>query len=760
VTLQVPQKFTIQRISFNNGVGSAYTGVDTAYWTMTTKPALDCLYYPHFVADWVDVQGNTLVDFTVVTGEDGVQYLFNRMTLELEETVYSSIHNYQFNRTVVYEMPFAIELQDTIELEVDMSMIIPTVSPTVNPSGAPTVTPSSSPSTSPSGAPTLKAMDHLFTRYALYAPDVNGNSLVDINFTSIVRLPWTVQDQEFYIIDDEDDAMVDGSEVFTLIDDCYSAFKYEAVDGLCADENFRYPPSVYADNGVNADLCKHICDQTDACEAYDTSSTFDKCSIVGAEIDQSFATSLASYLSAGESWTYIGTTGGSPTQGRPIPGAAPGTNTCFIKQTAAWQTELCHGVNGQPPHPQDVPECYCYQEWNLKYISGNVCDVSGWWTLGMTIESSETGNNLLYETRVWVGLTSACAEVIGSSEICYDEAPCSVSGYDEEARITPMSKFYVTEQAYFQMTVGANAPIANIEVLDMKLRQQNGGDEVTVPSSDYRTDNVVSSQVDGFENRFTATVDLTVDVNDPTFKGTIAGVASWLTVTAGITYEDGVTRRRQLSVYSPEGDEPSVDLEIQILVYPKRCLEPEGNLGSHLVRTCPQGKTIRVCRANGWETLVSECPDEESNETTPEDTSSNSETTAGGDDAVKNTQQSDSQSTVIIENSSDNDAASLWKLLTVVAAACALLVVCILWYCKQKEHEEEERKIVQKTIQVQEDSEWDTENSITDTSYYQDKANQEFAMKMAYEQIFQQYATYNGETYAPSTSGIGEESDV
>lgn len=694
------------------------------------------------------------------------------MTLELEETVYSDIHNYEFNRKVIYEIPFAIELQSLIELEVDMSMIIPTVSPTVSPSGQPSVAPTSNPSTSPSGAPTQKAMDHLFTRYALYAPDINGNSLVDINFTTIVRLPWKVQDQEFYIIDDEDDAMVDDSQVFTLLEDCYSAFKYEVFDGLCVDQNFRYPPSVYADIEGDPDLCKHICDQTDECEAYDVSGlrkgTFEKCSIIGVNIDQTFTTSLASYLQAGETWTFIGTTGGSPTQGRVLPGS---TNFCYVKQTAAWQTDLCANVDGVPPHPESVPEeCYCYQDWNLQYTSGNVCDVSGWWTLGMTIESGETGNNLFYETRVWVGLTSACATVIGSSEICFDDAPCSISGFDEPARVTPMSKFYVEEQAYFAVTVGANAPISNIEILEMKVQQQNVLSEIVVPASDYRIDNVVASQVSGFDNRqlmrFTATADLTVDVNEPTFTGTIAGVASVLTVTAGITYEDGVTRRRQLTVYAPEGDEPSVDLEIQILVYPKRCLEPEGNLGSHLVRTCAHGKTIRVCRASGWETLVEECPDEEADSTTSRVTTDDQNDTQD----VTNTQQDSSsddltngsEEYVTIKKSSDNNTASLWKLLTVIAAGVVLLVVCGIWYGKLKEDEEVQKKIVQRSIEAQyEDSEYDTTDySVTDTSYYQqDKANQEIAMKMAYEEIFQQFAQVEGESYAPSVSHW-EQSDV
>merc|ERR1719336_425461 len=126
---------------------------------------------------------------------------------------------------------------------------------------------------------------------------------------------------------------------------------------------------------------------------------------------------------------------------------------------------------------------------------------------------------------------------------------------------------------------------------------------------------------------------------------------------------------------------------------------------------------------------------------------------------VTYTQQGNSQSTVIIENSSDNDTASLWKLLTVVAAGVVLLVVCVLWYCKQMEQEEEEKRIVQKTIEVQEESEWDnTDYSVTDTSYYQDKANQDFAMKLAYEEIFHQYTTH-GDDYVPSVSGV-EESDV
>jgi len=766
LTLQVPEKYTIEAISFlGGGQESRYEGKDTSYWTMTTKTGFDCLYYPQFVADWPTVQGTSgrraladpLADFDVVT-ENGVQYLFSRMTLYLEETVVSDQHNYQFNRTVIYEIPFAIELQSQIELSVEWQMIIPTVSPSTSPSGAPSVIPTSSPSTSPSGAPTLKAMDHLFTRYAIYSPDVNGQSLVDINFTTIVRLPWTVQDQEFYIIDDEDDTIVEDTEVFTLMEDCYSAFRYETAEGRCVDVNFRYPPSVYASlQNADANLCKTICDQTDACQAYEVSEFFDACSIIGETIDQSFVSKLASYLADDEVWYFIGTTGGAPTQVRPIPGLR---SYCNIKQTAAWQTDFCANVDGRPPHPDDVPECYCIQDWNLQYLSSNVCGVSGWWTLGMTIESSETGNNLFYETNVWVGLASACAKVIGSSEVCYDEAPCSITGWDEPERVTPMSKFYVEEQAYFKITVGTNAPIANVDIVEMSVQQQNTWESVAVPASDYSTSNLVSAQVDGFDNRFSATVDLTVDINEPTFTGTIAGVASMLYITVGITYVDGVTERRQLSVYAPEGDEPSVDLELQILVYPKRCQDPWGNLGSHLVRTCAQGKTIKVCKPFGWETLASDCPEEEATQdqatSGPNDQSTSTPET---DEDITYTQQGNSQSTVIIENSSDNDTASLWKLLTVVAAGVVLLVVCLLWYCKQKEQEEAEKRIVQKTIEAQEESEWDnTDYSVTDTSYYQDKANQDFAMKMAYEEIFQQYTTH-GDNYVPSVSGV-DQSDV
>jgi len=773
LTLQIPAKYTIIQISFDGGASSGrYTGSDNLYWTMTNKEGLDCLSYPKFVASWNAVvapptpgrrnlQSDSLIDFRVVT-EDDKQYLFNRMTLELEENVYSDIHNVEFNRKVIYEMPFAIELQSLIELEVDMTMIIPTGSPTVGPSGQPSVTPSSAPSTSPSGAPTLKAMDHLFTRHAVYAPDINGNSLVDINFTTIVRLPWTVQDQEFYIIDDEDDAMVDDSQVFTLLEDCYSAFQYTTFEGVCVDKDWRYPPYVYASiQNPNADLCKTICDQTDACEAYDVSANFDKCSIIGVNIDSSFATSLQPYLEVGESWIFVATTGGSPTQGRII-----GSQFfCNIKQTAAWQTDLCASVDSVPPHPEDVPECYCYQEWNLKYTSGNVCDVSGWWTLGMTIESSETGNNLFYETRVWVGLTSGCAAVIGSSEICPDEAPCSISGLDDDSQSTSNLKFYTEEQAHFKVTVGGNAPIANIEISEMKLQQQDVSSEVTVPSTDYRIDNVVSSQISGFDNRFTTTADLTLDVNEPTFTGSIAGVASVLTVTAGITYVDGVTRRRQLSIYAPEGDKPSVDLEIQILVYPKRCLEPAGNLGSHLVRTCAHGKTIRVCRASGWETLVEECPDEEADSTsevTTDDQNDTQDVTNTQQDSSSDDLTNGSEEYVTIKKSSDNNTASLWKLLTVIAAGVVLLVVCGIWYGKLKEDEDVQKKIVQRSIEAQyEDSEYDTTDySVTDTSHYQqDKANQEIAMKMAYEEIFQQFAHGEGESYAPSVSQW-EQSDV
>jgi len=772
LTLKVPQKYKIDGISFAGGNKiSRYDGEDTAYWTMTTKTDFDCLRFPKFVATWSDVQTTPLADFKVVTydsgsrrelqnvgARDGVQYLFSTMTLNLEEEVTSDQHNYVFNRTVVYEIPFAIELQSQIELEVDFQMIIPTVSPSTSPSGAPSVNPTNCPSTSPSGAPTLKAMDHLFTRYAIYSPDALRNSLVDINFTTIVRLPWTVQDQEFYIINDEDDTMVDDSEVFKLMDDCYSAFRYETVEGRCVDVNWRYPPSVYVDIPADPTLCKTICDQTDACQAYEVDDSFESCSIVGVDIDQTFTTSLDKYLPDGESFTYVYSPGGAPVKGRQIFGI---DFSCNIKQTAAWQTDFCANVDGKPPHPDNVPECYCYQDWNLQYLSANVCGVSGWWTLGMTIESFETGNNLFYETDVWVGLASACAQVIGSTEVCFDEAPCSITGWDEPERTTPMSKFYVEEQAYFQITVGASAPIANVEVLEISLQQQNTWESVEVPSADYATSNLVSAPVDGFDNRFSATVDLTVDVNAPTFSGSIAGIASTIYVTAGITYEDGVTERRELSVYAPEGDEPSVDLELQILVYPKRCQYPAGNLGSHLVRTCAQGKTIRVCRPFGWETLVSECPEEEDIEDQPTSGTNNPSTSKPPqtEDDVTYTQQGNSQSTVIIENSSDNDTASLWKLLTVVAAGVVLLVVCVLWYCKQMEQEEEEKRIVQKTIEVQEESEWDnTDYSVTDTSYYQDKANQDFAMKLAYEEIFQQYTTH-GDDYVPSVSGV-EESDV
>lgn len=763
ITLQVPIKYDILNIQFNGGIlDSEYRGTDTDYWKMTTKEDEDCLYRPQFSATWVQIGSLDLIDFDVVTEVD-YQYLFDRILIDLEEEVVTDLHSFVYNRTVTYEMPYAIRLEKEIELEVDFQMVVPTtppstspsvdptvnptvdptqqpsvcpsssptVDPTVGPSFIPSVCPTLSPSTKPSGAPTQLTMDHLFTRYALLAPNAEGSSRVDINFTTITRLPWYVQDGEFTIMDGED-LIQDDTEVFTLIEDCYTAFAYDRFDGFCMDDNFNFPNAIYASlDGTDPDLCKTICDQSDECEAYDVSEGFDHCEIIGAEVDATWVSRYVNYLPAGEAWTFNDGADTSPTQGFDFGGSS--VNGCYIKKEQAWQTNSCDVAPQQAPEPE---ACFCTQTWNLQYDSPNVCDVSGWWTLQMKLASLQIPANVLYyDTDVWVGLTSACAKIIGSNDICLTDAPCNIIGYDPQGDSS--SRFYVNEHSNFTLTVGSNTPIQDLDVVSLTM-QQDGGSVQDVNLTLYYKDTVSNSKLS--DNRHSSSLDFSLLLDETTFAGSVEGVVTTLMATVEITYQGNV--RRRLTVHIADGEKPTIEMGLSIIVHPKQCLEPQGYLNSFLVTTCPSGKTIQVCKLGGWEMLQDRCAsgaisqiefkDEEDEEIQVIIQNNNKDTalTSTGAD------------TVVIIDESDNESKKMWRMATIIIIGVVVLAIALYWFCSAQQTERDANKQMEWKLENDDNvSEWDVSTDYsTDTgseANFYDKANfDKIALKKAYEEVF------------------------
>eukprot|EP00494_Astrolonche_serrata_P001520 UN01526 len=86
-------------------------------------------------------------------------------------------------------------------------------------------------------------MDHLITSFGVLRPDIEGNSTVEFNLTTIVRLPFKVL-EGLFVVDDPNNIVY--HPTFTLLEDCHHAYVYVTHAGYCKDTNSVPPNAIYA----------------------------------------------------------------------------------------------------------------------------------------------------------------------------------------------------------------------------------------------------------------------------------------------------------------------------------------------------------------------------------------------------------------------------------------------------------------------------------------------------------------------------------
>jgi len=715
LVLTVPQKYKIESITFTDSTTDTgkYAGADTNHWTMNFKPNEPCMQRPTFRAGWKQIRDNGLAGFKV-TEENNQFYLMNRINLNLIEEVTTDNHAYTYDRKVFYEIPYAIKLDKEVELSVSMTMVVPTFapsltpsrhptgspsrtpsaepttstpsnSPTLHPSNVPTKHPSNHPSRTPSKGPTPLTMDHLFTEFSLLKPNPNGNSKVDIDFTTIVRLPWRVIPGEHQITDDND-LINDGSDKVTMLEDCFSKFKYTKFDGLCVDSQRRFPPSMFAEIPKgNENLCRDLCDQQLDCEGFDVTADKTYCELIGTKITKEWETLLASSLNGGF-WTFIPGDGGKPTAG-----FGPAGQQCFIKQQQAWQTNSCEVAPQQAPLPED---CFCTQKWNMVYESSNVCDVSGWWDITFKLKSiAEPHRRLYYHQSVFVGLKSACAKVIGTNEVCQDDS-CSLQVWDSKARTNNPGKFFTGDSVFAVGRVTSNFPIKNLDVLSLKFSQVDGTTG-SVDVSNIVKEKTLNGKVTGGAIRYWAAVHFNFPIRTPPFGGSVSGTTTTLTATTKITYSDGSSTRRLLSMYIPQDHEPLVDVSASIFVYERTCTDPPGQLGHYHIKRCGSAKTIFVCdKTNVWKQIGRDgCAGQQHKVTSLEQSDKLPEDLT--EEELENI-----NNVVYTNTDNNNNTLNFWRTSAIVSLGVVILGIAVCW-CLMRFKEEEK--------QINEQLEWNLE---------------------------------------------------
>merc|ERR1719361_229339 len=239
------------------------------------------------------------------------------------------------------------------------------------------------------------------------------------------------------------------------------------------------------------------------------------------------------------------------------------------------------------------------------------------------------------------------------------------------------------------------------------------------------------------EKRFSGVLDIALNMSDTIFTGTVPGVPTSIFMTIGLNYGNGA--RRQLTVYIPDGEDPSVDVSLSLMVYPKACELPYGELQSYRAETCLGGtkKDWYICELGGWNIVHQECFDEEITDITVISDPENNEAING----IPNV-DSDSESNIIVIKNSVHDNIRFWRSATLIGVAVILIIIAIRWFVSVKNEERSIKKQIEWRLEHDE-SEWEdttaTEYS-TDASAYTDseiKIEDGAALARVYQGIFQ-----------------------
>jgi len=192
---------------------------------------------------------------------------------------------------------------------------------------------------------------------------------------------------------------------------------------------------------------------------------------------------------------------------------------------------------------------------------------------------------------------------------------------------------------------------------------------------------------------------------------------------------------------------------LSIIVYPKQCAEPQGFLNSFLVTTCPSGKSIKVCKSDGWETVMDACASSAITEVEIRDSEDEEVQVIIKNENLENSAIPEDD-TVILIDESDNESMKKWRMITIIIVAGVILAAALYWFWTATQTEKDVNKQIEWKLENDDNvSEWDMSTDYsTDTgseaNFYDKSQFDKLAMRKAYEEIF----------HAAYVSGI--ESDV
>jgi len=181
-----------------------------------------------------------------------------------------------------------------------------------------------------------------------------------------------------------------------------------------------------------------------------------------------------------------------------------------------------------------------------------------------------------------------------------------LQAFYDDARTESVVQFYKGNTIYFTIDINSYANVASVSLVKMEYVQS---EEANAPVTEYPKSHATAIVMEASEvvpatQLFTTKGQFEMLVTDPV-QGSVDGVYTKWTATLGVNFIDG----RRMLVESEYNR--NIRAEINTLIYPPRCSNPEADPGDTLTQACDEGQRILWCDENGqWVMLVNNCGDD------------------------------------------------------------------------------------------------------------------------------------------------------
>jgi len=491
-------------------------------------------------------------------------------------------------------------------------------------------------------------IDEIVTRFAVYNPDLDEASTVCMNFTTITNLPWKTVESGFSV-DDPNDILNEDSVGFSYrpVDGCWPSWSYDVFDGICGEELSNglvvYPTGMFIQlTSADDPICRDVCDYFDEeCIGHSFWPTLPGqgmiCEVLGPQLTQAHAREANQFVTDGRKFD--------------------------------WYEDNAQTITGGYLFAEYGAKCYkksdpvysgtCLQDFNMCFTMDFVCNLDDVFYLELTAENLLSGTQVTQQFETRIATDASCAQIIGDVSLSG-----SLEAFHSEDRQQSVIQFYKGNTIFFTMTVESYANVDSIALVEMRYTQDDteGAEPVEYPSNHVSAITTDASQVVPVTQTFTTEGRFSMLVTDP-ITGSVDGVYTKWVGSFEVNFVDG--RRRLV-----EGTyRRNIRAEINTLIYPPKCANPEADPGETLTQTCDEGQRILWCDENGqWTMLVDSC----------------------GDDIPVNFAGATETPSVtrVIEN--EEEDSFLWRT-SAIAIALSLCCACCVYYllvCRKKKEKD------------------------------------------------------------------------